>query len=70
MSRFLAIALAAIAFIAGSSLMATTEPASAAKAEQGVEFDANLKWFNVEKPLALADLKGRVVILEIGRAHV
>ena len=28
------------------------------------EFPADLEWFNVERPLRLADLRGQIVILD------
>ncbi|TAN05529.1 MAG: redoxin domain-containing protein [Rhodanobacteraceae bacterium] len=61
MKRRIVLTLLAAIVIAGGLL---TMGLPRAQAERSVEFPAGLAWFNVNRPLTLADLRGRAVLLD------
>ena len=41
-----------------------TDQGRYAAAVRAPDFPANLQWYNTERPLTLADLRGKIVILD------
>ncbi len=50
--------------LAVGAVLAGMWAAAAQDAGQAPELDGGIAWLNVEKPLTLADLKGKIVLLD------
>jgi len=58
-----AVALLAVA-LALPSCSPSGEAAAQAQARKAPDFDGGIAWFNTDKPIKIADLKGKVVLLD------